>query len=189
MALPKASYAVVWVSSRSWSGMVLWLRRRWCSCRSHLWHLVGHPAAFDRSPFQTFSKIQAFGTDSGARTGEAVDKGWQTHTKQWATWFVLDCFSLCIRQVRFSFCSIHRGPISRRTPFGGVENWFRCVRQDQVAPTQERPTHIQRLKNNRKYLDKSNHLVHKHDRHEKHWRENGATSSGTCFHEFLWAPS
>ena len=108
----KGNLRCVRVSSWSWSGMVLWLRRRWCSCWSHLWHLVGHPAAFDRSPFQTFSKIQAFGTDSGARTGEAVDKGWQTDTKQWATWFVLDCFSLCIRQVRssyFSFCSIHRG--------------------------------------------------------------------------------
>ena len=41
-------------------------------------------------------------------------------------------------------------------------------RQDQVTATQERPTHIQRLKNNRKYLEKSNHLVHKPDRQEKH---------------------
>ena len=39
---------------------------------------------------------------------------------------------------------------------------------DHAAPSQERPTHIQRFRNNRRALDKSNDLSHNVRVHEKH---------------------
>ncbi|CAK9023368.1 unnamed protein product [Durusdinium trenchii] len=65
-------------------------------------------------------------------------------------------------------------PLVQTPEQGLVKQWTKEEKQtpqEQMAPSQERPTHLQRFRNNRKVLDKSNHMahmVHKHEKHEKH---------------------